>query len=290
MPQVREPRWTHRTSTVVPSLLLVFGACAEAHPRPAAIDPCRPGLVNIDGNTIWANREGSGDVTVVFEAGFGNDSSVWSQITPRASAAGVQTFVYDRAGMGKSTINTAIPYSFDNDVHILRSALTSCGITGPIVMVAHSYGGAMSLWAASQDSRIRGVVLLDALVPGAWSASELEQNLKVMRAQYDEIREKAPALAKVAIPWAEALPETLKRLDAVRVPAGLPIIDIVAEHGRDNPTSAQTWRDAHTRFVAGHPERTYILAAGSSHKIAADKPDLVVDAILRMAESTRNRR
>ena len=77
---------------------------------------CSPAVLDIHGNKIWMNEEGKGNITVVFEAGFGNDSSVWSQITPRIQAAGVQTFVYDRAGMGKSTINTSTPYSIDNDV------------------------------------------------------------------------------------------------------------------------------------------------------------------------------
>lgn len=268
-------------------MLLV--ACAQAQ-RPAATEPCRPGVVTVDGNQIWASREGRGDITVVFESGFGNDSSVWSQLTPRARAAGAQTLVYDRAGMGKSTIDTAQPYSLDHDVHILRAVLASCAITGPIVIVAHSYGGAIGLVAAEQDRRIRGVVLLDAMIPDAWPASELAKNLVTMRAQYDEIRAQAPALAKVAIPWAEALPDTVRRLDAVRLPDGLPIIDIVAEHGRDDPTSTQRWRDAHARFTADHPARQYLLAPGSSHKVAADKPELVIDAIRRILELARRPR
>jgi pimeloyl-ACP methyl ester carboxylesterase len=145
----------------------------------------------------------------------------------------------------------------------------------------------MSLLAASEDSRIQGVVLLDSIVPEVWPQHELDRNLQAMRAQYDEIREKAPELAKVAIPWAEALPDTLKRVDGIRLSDTLPIIDIVAEHGQDNPASTQTWRDAHTRFAAHHPAREYLLALGSSHKVVADKPDLVIDAIARMLEKIR---
>jgi pimeloyl-ACP methyl ester carboxylesterase len=268
-------------------LPIAGGSCA--HPQPqaaAATSSCAPAVLDIGGNRIWANREGAGRVTVVFESGFGNDSTVWAELTPRVRAAGAQTVVYDRAGMGKSTIDAAAPYSLDNDVHILRTALTSCGIAGPIVMVGHSYGGAISLVAASEDSRIQGVVLVDAMIPKAWPQSELDKNLVAMRAQYDEIRDKAPALAKVAIPWAEALPATLKRLDDVRLSDQLPVIDIVAEHGRDNAESARLWNDAHAAFTAGHPRREHVLAAGSSHKVMADKPDLVVEAIVKMVGQT----
>jgi pimeloyl-ACP methyl ester carboxylesterase len=244
-------------------------------------------VLSIAGNKIWVDKQGAGDVTVAFEAGFGNDSSVWAQITPKVRAAGAQTFVYDRAGMGKSTLDPSAPYSIDNDVHILTTALTSCGVTGPILMVGHSYGGGMSLVAASQDARIHGVVLLDAVVPGAYGNGELEKNLAAMRAQYDEIRAQAPELARVAIPWAEALPVTVRRIDEVRLSASLPIIDIVAEHGQNTAASAQVWRDAHIEFTAHNPAREYILATGSSHKVMMDKPELVVEAILRLLDKVK---
>lgn len=272
-----------------PTLFLVglsglFTACASPHSaaRPSTTAPvCAGSALKIDGNQIWVDREGAGAVTVAFEAGFGNDSSVWADIAPKIRAAGAATFVYDRAGMGKSTIDTSAPYSIDNDVHILRTALTSCGVSGPIVLVGHSYGGGLGLVAASEDARIRGMVLLDAVVAGVYANGELEKNLVAMRAQYDEIRAQAPELAKVAIPWAEALTATAKRIDDVQVPAGLLIIDIVAENGQNSPQSAQVWRAAHQAFAA-QPGRAYVLAAGSSHKVMKDQPDLVVSSIVKV--------
>lgn len=288
---------TGMRALVVASLCLLeySSACAMGQGRVQAASQqqaapahsCAPSLLNIDGNQIWVDNEGAGAVTVVFEAGFGNDSSVWAQITPRIRAAGAQTFVYDRAGMGKSTINTGTPYSIDNDVHILRSALETCGITGPILMVGHSYGGAISLVAASEDAHIKGLVLLDAVVPNAWPKSEVDKNLQTMRPQYDDLRAKAPGLAKVAIPWAEAMPQTAKRIDAVRISDTLPIIDIVAEKGQNNPESAKIWREAHTEFTANNPHRQYVLAVGSSHKVMLDQPELVVKEILQMLELAR---
>lgn len=264
-------------------LVGLVGACASSpHPAAPPAPACAQAILPIDGNQIWVDKQGAGAVTVAFEAGFGNDSSVWADIAPKIRAAGAQTFVYDRAGMGKSTINTSAPYSIDHDVHILRTALSSCGVSGPIVFVGHSYGGGMGLVAASEDARIRGEVLLDAVVPQVWAHGELDKNLVAMRTQYDEIRAQAPALAKVAIPWAEALPATVKRIDEVAVPTGLPIIDIVAENGQNTPESTQVWRDAHRAFTDGQPTRELVLAAGSSHKVMKDQPDLVVASIVKM--------
>jgi pimeloyl-ACP methyl ester carboxylesterase len=268
-------------------LAIAAGACAPA-PRsgPASTAAARQRL-DIQGHQIWAPKEGAGDLTVAFESGFGNDSTVWARLTPRVRPAGVQTFVYDRAGLGQSTLNEAVSFSLDNDAVILKAALTQAGITGPVVMVGHSYGGAISLVAAESDERIRGVVLIDAVVPGVWPKHELETTMRAMRADYDQLRKEAPALAKVAIPFGEALPATARRLDAVRVSDALPLIDIVAERGQNSPESTQLWRAAHAALTADRPRREAILAVGSSHKVMVDRPDLVVGAILKMIEQVR---
>lgn len=265
-------------------LLLFTQSCASIQHKQTTTIACAKEILDIDGNHIWVNKEGSDVVTVVFEAGFGNDSTVWSEIAQQVRKMGVQTFVYDRAGMGNSTINTNLPYSINNDVHILKIALARCGIQAPMVLVGHSYGGGISLMAASDDKRVRGVLLLDAVVPNTWPPAELQKNMAAMRLQYDEIRQKEPALAKVAIPWAEALPATVKQIDNLHIPSNLPIIDIVAENSQDSAEKNQLWQQTHREFTAGHPSREFILAAGSSHKVMIDKKDLVLDAIKRMLE------
>jgi pimeloyl-ACP methyl ester carboxylesterase len=254
----------------------------DSNDESRADQSCSQSQLLIDGNRIWVDKEGQGDTTVVFEAGFGNSSDVWSQITPKIREAGVQTFVYDRAGMGKSTIDDDAPYSLENDVHILRAALHNCGITRRIIFVGHSYGGAIGLVAASEEPQILGLVLIEAVVPGVWSDQEVQRNLKTMRPQYEEIRKQAPELAKVAIPWAEAMPESAKRVNSVTISNTLPIIEIVAENGQKDPESRKAWHDAQMGFTAGHPSREYVFAKGSSHKVMVDRPDLVIKSILEM--------
>jgi hypothetical protein len=78
------------------------------------------------------------------------------------------------------------------------------------------------------------VVLLDAVVPKAWPKSEVDKNVTMMRAQYAEVREQAPAL-----------PQTAQRVDEIRLPNAMPVIDIVAENAQSGPASAQIWRAAH---------------------------------------------
>jgi pimeloyl-ACP methyl ester carboxylesterase len=244
--------------------------------------PCTKSLVDVGGRRLWVELEGAGTTTVVFETGNGSDSGVWAEIAPRVRAAGARTFLYDRAGMGRSEL-VPQPYSIDREVDALRSALTSCGIDGPIVLVAHSYGGFISLLLASLDERVAGLVLVDANVPAFFTEAEVASILAEYRPQYEQLQEQAPELAATLIPIMEAYPATSARLRSVSVPARLPIIDIVAEHSwAGTPESATAMREAHMTFVAESSARESISAAGSSHNVMRDAPDLVVGAIVRM--------
>ena len=185
--------------------------------------------VEVGGYRIWVEVEGAGEVTVAFETGNGSDSGVWAEIAPRIRAAGARTFLYDRAGMGRSEAAPQ-PYSIDDEVEALRSALTSCGIDGPIVLAAHSYGGFISLLLASLDERVAGLVLVDANIPAFFTEAEVASILAEYRPQYEQLREQAPELAATLIPIMEAYPATAARLRSVAIPASLPIVDIVAEH------------------------------------------------------------
>ncbi len=184
--------------------------------------------------------------------------------------------------MGRSE-PAAQPYSIDDEVEALRSALTSCGIDGPIVLVAHSYGGFISLLLASLDERVAGLVLVDANIPAFFTETEVASILAEYRPQYEQLREQAPELAATLIPIVEAYPATARRLRSVAIPARLPIVDIVAEHSwAATPASATAMREAHAAFVAESSARESVFAAGSSHDVMRDAPDLVVAAIVRM--------
>ena len=253
--------------------------------RPPAL--CAQRSIPIDGNRIWVDKQGQGPLTVVFDAGFGNDSGVWAKISPKIKAAGVSTLVYDRAGMGRSILATKTPFSIEHDALTLKSLLSTCSVAAPVILVGHSYGGAIALFDATNDSRIVGVVLIDAMVPHAFPRREIDANIAKMRAQYEDILIQAPALARVAIPFAEKFAITNQHIDTLRISNTLPIIDIVAGHGQKDPAAQAIWQDAHAKFVKGNPKREEIVAPDSKHKVMEDDPGLVVKAILKMIAQTR---
>jgi hypothetical protein len=63
----------------------------------------------------------------------------------------------------------------------------------------------------------------------------------------------------------------------------LRIIDITAEHSWvDTPDELAAMRRAHSEFVAASPNRQAIFAKGSGHYISRDRPNIVIDAIVRL--------
>jgi len=272
------------------ALLVGIGALLSIAVAPsAAAAGCANASVAVDGSAMHVDLEGEGPVTVVFEAGNGEGADAWAGIVAQVRASSVRTLVYDRAGLGASSARPG-RYTIDRDVDALQRLLTACGVRSPIVIVAHSYGGFIALRAAARDKRVRGLVMVDANVPGFFDRAETDAIQAEYRPQYDALRRQAPGLAATLIPVIEAYPASAATLRATRIPRGLPIIDIVAEKSWLSTDEALTrWRAAHSQFVAADPARTSVFAAGSGHHVMRDKPDLVIGAIGRMTRKVGSR-
>jgi pimeloyl-ACP methyl ester carboxylesterase len=239
---------------------------------------------------LWTSVAGAGSPTVVFEAGGGDDSSVWAAIEPDVREQnGVRTLVYDRAGLGRSAPPTAGEYRIEDEAAALVRALDARRLPGPIVLVAHSYGGFVATLVAARDPRVAGVVLVDANLAAFFDDAEVERLLALYTPQFPALEEQAPELAQVLIPLMRAYPETARRLRTVEYPASLPTIDIVAEHSWGaTPEQNDSMRRVHAEFVAAAPEtREAVLADGSGHYVMRDRPDVVLEAIALMIARVR---
>jgi pimeloyl-ACP methyl ester carboxylesterase len=237
---------------------------------------------------LWSEVRGDGSPTVVFEAGGGEDSSVWADLELEVRQRdAVRTFVYDRAGLGQS-VPSPPPYRIEDEADALRTELDRNDITAPVVLVAHSYGGFVATLVAATDERITGVVLVDTNIASYWDEARLEKLLATYRAQYPELEEAAPELACVMIPLMEAYPATVERLRGVEIPRDIPTIDIVAERTWiDEPEDVEAFRQAHDDFVAASPQREAVFAWDSGHHVMHDQPEVVMDAISRIVAKVR---
>lgn len=260
--------------------LIVLAAMVSAPVADAA--SCNGERVDVGDHAVWVRRAGEGATTVVFESGNGNDSTAWAGIEPSIRNLGVRTFVYDRAGLGQSDPAPG-PYAIENEVAALERALTACDVNGPIVVVAHSYGGFLATLLAHENAHVAGIVLVDANVPNYFDDAITAGIVAEYSPQFPALEAAAPALARVIVPVVQSYPESARRVRAAGVSRDLPVIDIVAEHSwRSTPEANEALRRAHADFVAQSPARETVFAAGSGHNVMQDRPDLVIDAITRM--------
>jgi pimeloyl-ACP methyl ester carboxylesterase len=120
-------------------------------------------LIDIGGRRLHLRVEGDGPgPTIVFEAGFGGSSVLWS-LVQRDGARFARTYSYDLSGYGFSDFGP-LPRSGAQLAAELHLALAHAGLPPPYVLVAHSYGGLISrLFAWRHPRDVAGLVLVDAL-------------------------------------------------------------------------------------------------------------------------------
>ena len=103
---------------------------------------------------------GEGPVTVVLEAGLGDNLTSWEQLQ-KLLAQHVRVVSYDRAGLGYSEPTDA-PRSPEQIAVELRGLLREAGIAPPYVLVGHAEGALyVRRFAALYGASVKALVLVD---------------------------------------------------------------------------------------------------------------------------------
>ncbi len=125
-------------------------------------------LVEVDGSQFHLLETGSGECTVIFEAGIAASSVSWGLVQPRV-AEFARTCSYDRAGLGWSG-PVRSPRTLEQSVTELHGLLHAAGARAPYLLVGHSYGGLLvRAYAARYRDEIRGLVLVDPVAVEEWA-------------------------------------------------------------------------------------------------------------------------
>jgi pimeloyl-ACP methyl ester carboxylesterase len=149
-------RFPSRRFRFVPTALLPL-AVAATTACGASPDPT---VVAAPDGAVEVVESGTGDATVVFESGLGNDWTPWQPVAMEV-AAEARTFAYSRPGYGQSAPSPE-PRDAAHIVEDLRALLAARGVAPPYVLVGHSFGGAyMELFAKAHPEEVLGVVLVD---------------------------------------------------------------------------------------------------------------------------------
>jgi len=218
-------------------------------------------IVHVGGYGIHFNIIKGKGIPILFEAGAGNDGSVWNDLLkPIATITEATLITYDRIGSGKSSADTSWR-SIAAGIRLLEAGLRQLGYNGDIMLVAHSRG---ALYATTYANRNPAKVKTAVLIDGS-SACSCQLNLTTVMGQ-DTVLKTLP------------------------FPHSVPVVAIVSDYtpfpgqpGRDN------WRDCHRKFVAEASNRIGIIAYGCGHYIFKDNPILAINVIAEAYSKIVNR-
>ena len=264
------------------TLAALLSAAAFTHPATAAAADF-DGMVTVGQHQLQVAQAGQGPYTVVFEAGFASDQSVWRKVAPEV-AKKAAVLVYSRAGYGKSPARTA-PLTMAQSAAELAAVLEERKVQGPLILVGHSYGGFLIRhFAANHPQQVAGLVLVDPADEG------LEAVLKGVDAA--RLRQDQQMLASSIPPkWQGELQTIQAILDAGKLPAmpALPdvpavlITSVQARAGSDffqeTPEVIKIKRQRHAAFISQFSNGAHVFTSGSGHGIQMQEPALVIAAI-----------
>jgi alpha/beta hydrolase family protein/tetratricopeptide repeat protein len=247
-------------------------------------------LIDVGGYRLYFHIIKGKGMPILFEGGAGADVTVWDIILkPIADITHATLITYDRAGFGKSELDTS---NHDLDKHGilqgiqgLETGLKKLGYDGNIMLVAHSFGGfCATLYAARHPERVKAAVLIDANHVCWFTDNYVDSVTEVRKKLYANMKNINLKEYYMGL----NLPNTVAMMRKTPFPATIPVIDLVAENVPPFPDSAGAvrWRACHRQFADAQPNRQGITAYGCAHFIFRDNPPLAISAIVKTYTGT----
>lgn len=255
--------------------LLTINLTAQAQDKDA--------LVDITNGKLHAVVTGDGPYTVVFEAGFISDLSVWRKVAPTV-AKQAQIVVYSRAGVGKSPARSQ-PLNLRQHTEELQQLIDALDLKKPLILVGHSYGGwVVRQFASAYPKQVAGLVLVDP----ANETLEIElRKIDAAKVTQDQQRlvGMAPPSAKADLALVQAIFDEGKLPNHAALPdVPMAILSSVQEF-KNNPFFQETAvalkvkRNLHAKLADLFSNATHVVTNRSGHHIQNDEPHLVINAI-----------
>lgn len=252
-------------------LLALDGAIAYGTPADT--------LVDVGGRALEIEiRRGREPIAIVFENGGGATLLDWGTVPDSVAARTGATIVrYNRAGLGRSGLGpeTLTPVE---EIRALIFALDALGVPERRILVGQSYGGLLVVLHADLDpDRIAALVLVEAM------------NSRFIRSTGEFIYSTVPSYAEPAddaqrlvTRMTRTLEDLTARAHAVEPELRIPLIVVTAgEPWWWKEGIPEAWSRSHADIAAAAPGRELLVAEGSRHHVATDRPDVVVHAVLR---------
>ena len=284
-------------------------------------------LVDVGGYDLYFNCTAPATYTVLLEAGGGMPSLMWKPVQDLLAAEeDLQVCSYDRAGHGWSDPYPG-PYSIEQEVEALHTALQKLDISERLVLVGASYGGFHArLYAARYPEPVIGLIYGDANsvyffdkhpdIVEALEASTIPRYMKVVprglmrrvltKRFRDEIetlnKEDARALAHLVtskkhiradLRKNQAFGTTVATMRSIENSRTIKTVVITRgqRYAQDPWTTQareQDWRDGQKTFLEGVEDGLLVIAHESGHAVNFDQPDLIAEVVVNVVNADRN--
>ncbi len=245
------------------------------------------GEVTVAGIIVKHTKLGEGTPSIVFLSGHRTPMSNWNKVIPLISSMGT-VLTYDRFDTGGSGQSNS-PQDGDAILATLESLLKKLNVNPPYILVAHSLGGLYAnLYACCNPDKVAGLVMVEAAHPGeandqltrhTTSSGLLASLLKVFTPRFkkDPNSEFNNVAATVQqIDNAPAFPNKI-----VAVITGANKMPFIPEESFNSHLKWQ--KELSTISALGYQ----VMAEKSGHTPQISEPELVVEAIVKVAESIK---
>ena len=270
--------------TKAASLILLTLLASTARAAPETAQPSTR-MIESGGHKIAFHVTPGHLPVIVLDAGGGLDASYWDSLIPElAKRTGCEIVTYDRAGFGASD-EVSGPFDVQGATDDLENGLKALGATKDVILVSHSLAGEIATYLSGRHPDwVSGAVLVDANVPDYFTDAAIARGEAIYAPILAGVRaspQSKPGRQLLAV--AASFVETSRAFHKAVWPSSVPAIVIVSEKTPfDGPADAQWWKDAHAAFAKGAKNRHLVLAEKSSHDVAHDRPDTVIDAVETM--------
>jgi pimeloyl-ACP methyl ester carboxylesterase len=236
-----------------------------------------PARVDANGRMLRMRVEGQGSPAVILEIGIGGPLEEWDMVQSEI-ARFTKVVAYDRIG----AVDTKSVLTGEEIAYELHAALRNAGIDPPYILCGQSLGGVYNrLFASLYPDEVVGMVLLDPTQ---------EKFIDWM----DVHHPKQKLNKNIVKNWAEGA-GIWDTIDQVRASAPLPNVPVIVVTGTkfiDDKLRIKTlpmWTECHQKWVTSLPQGRHVLATESGHGVQIEAPDLVINLIQEVVESSRQK-
>jgi pimeloyl-ACP methyl ester carboxylesterase len=287
--------WRMRSAWVgfLAPLSVVLFLAISVKQCPSLPENCRNySSIDVGGYSLYYKELGTGGPAVIFLAGEDDNITVWRKVHSDI-AAFTTAIAYDRGGVGCSDQGEN-PRTADMVAAELDAFLDALGLTEPVILCGHSFGGLFARYFANQyPDRVAGLVLIDAtheliekqmaltLKPEALEKEDLEYGIYfgitgkpgVWGEYYNRYNTYDQVAANRSLPDIPLIYLSAGKYDPGQVPA-------------DQATVADGIKETLDEDqVSLSPQGELILVQNSGHDIQIEKPQAVVDAVKQVFDA-----